>query len=433
MTLCATPILEEKAAQSLPSIMGAIEKRQGDVLSIISMLRAYRLTQIIRPFSPIFGPFLTVSGRSVLQCRTEAGHVVPMGTIIARKRKDGTTGYTAQIVVKREGRIVHREAKTFDRKPAARAWLERREGELSKPGAVERAAKPSRTLADAIDRYIAESLKEIGRTKAQVLRSIKDHDIAGMACETIGSDDIVSFARDLAAGRKPQTVGNYLSHLGAVFAIAKPAWKYDLDPGAMADAVKVCRRLGYTSKSEARDRRPTLDELDRLMEHFIGVHTKRPSSMPMHKVMAFAIFSTRRQGEIVRLARADFEPKNKRVLVRDMKHPGEKIGNDQWCDLPEEAVAIAESMPPGDLLFPFTEDAISAAFTRACALLGIEDLTFHDLRHDGVSRLFEMGYTIPKAASVSGHRSWQSLKRYTHLRQDGDKYAGWKWLKVVTA
>jgi hypothetical protein len=28
---------------------------------------------------------------------------------------------------------------------------------------------------------------------------------------------------------------------------------------------------------------------------------------------------------------------------------------------------------------------------------------------------------------VSGHRSWQSLKRYSHLRQSGDKYQNWKW------
>jgi integrase len=63
----------------------------------------------------------------------------------------------------------------------------------------------------------------------------------------------------------------------------------------------------------------------------------------------------------------------------------------------------------------------------------IDDLHFHDLRHDGISRLFEMGKTIPQAASVSGHKSWQSLQRYAHLKQTGDKYAGWKWLDVVTA
>jgi integrase len=59
-------------------------------------------------------------------------------------------------------------------------------------------------------------------------------------------------------------------------------------------------------------------------------------------------------------------------------------------------------------------------------------LHFHDLRHEGISRLFEVGRSIPQVAAVSGHRSWQSLQRYAHLRQTGDKYAGWKWLAVVS-
>jgi integrase len=48
----------------------------------------------------------------------------------------------------------------------------------------------------------------------------------------------------------------------------------------------------------------------------------------------------------------------------------------------------------GDRVFPYTTDAICAAFTRACRVLGIEDLHFHDLRHEGVSRLFEIGRTF---------------------------------------
>jgi hypothetical protein len=77
--------------------------------------------------------------------------------------------------------------------------------------------------------------------------------------------------------------------------------------------------------------------------------------------------------------------------------------------------AIIELIPRrGDRIFPYSTDAINAAFTRACKVLAIDDLQFHDLRHEGISRLFEMGRTIPQVASVSGHRSWQSLQRYTH-------------------
>lgn len=357
-----------------------------------------------------------------------------MGTIIPRKRKDGTTAHLAQLLIKRSGAVVHREARTFDRKQAAAAWLERREKELTVPGALERQGINDPPLSDVIDRYVAESKKEIGRTKAQVLRSIKRYEIGELRCSTIGSTELVAFANELATKVKPQTVSNYLSHLGAVFAIARPAWGYPLDQNAMKDAFVVAKRLGVTSKSRTRDRRPTLDELDRLMIHFGERQKRRPSSVPMQKVIAFAIFSTRRLEEITRIRRPDLDKDGSRILVRDMKNPGEKVGNDVWCDLPPEALQIAGSMSSdAEEIFPFTTDAIGMGFTRACQFLGIEDLHFHDLRHDGVSRLFEIGRNIPQVAAVSGHRSWTSLKRYTHLRQTGDKYAGWKWLPGVTA
>jgi integrase len=154
----------------------------------------------------------------------------------------------------------------------------------------------------------------------------------------------------------------------------------------------------------------------------------------MHYVVAFALFSTRRQEEVTRIVRPDLDEPGSRVLVRNMKNPGEKIGNDVWCDLPSVALKVIQAMPnTGERIFPYSADAISAAFTRACKFLGIEDLHFHDLRHEGVSRLFEIGTSIPHAAAVSGHRSWTSLKRYTHMRQTGDKYAGWKWIEIVTS
>lgn len=254
-----------------------------------------------------------------------------------------------------------------------------------------------------------------------------------MRCSEIGSDEISAFANELVKKVEPQTVGNYVSHLSAVFAVAKPLWKYPLNRQAMQEASIALRKLGIIGKSKQRDRRPTLDELDKLMTHFGEIRARRRDSIPMQAITAFAIFSTRRQEEITLIARADLDETHSRILVRDMKHPGDKEGNDQWCDLPTEALEIIKAQPKnGDFIFPYSTDAICAAFTRTCQFLEIQDLHFHDLRHDGISRQFELGKTIPQAASVSGHRSWASLKRYAHIRQSGDKYAGWKWLPAVT-
>ena len=353
------------------------------------------------------------------------------GRIIARKRKDGSIGYRADVLVYRKGEIIHRETQTFDRRAAAVIWKERREKELGRPGAIEEAktGTAGATLADAIDRYVSTSRKEIGRTKAQVLDAVKREKIASMLCEEIRSPDIIAFAEALSDGRKPQTVANYLSHLQSVFSIAGPAWGYKLDPNQMVAAYKVARRLGVTAKSASRDRRPTREEIERLVAFFRDRSARRPTSAPMHKIVPFALYSTRRQEEITRILWADYEHNARRIMVRDMKNPGDKAGNNVHCDLPDEAAEIIDSMPRDqERIFPYGTDAISAAFTRACQRLGIEDLHFHDLRHEGISRLFEMGWNIPHVATVSGHRDWKSLKRYTHIRQrDGDKWTGDWW------
>jgi len=53
-----------------------------------------------------------------------------------------------------------------------------------------------------------------------------------------------------------------------------------------------------------------------------------------------------------------------------------------------------------------------------CGKLKIKDLHFHDLRHEGTSRLFEAGFSIEQVALVTGHKDWKMLRRYTHLKPE---------------
>jgi integrase len=264
-----------------------------------------------------------------------------MGTIIERTRKDGSRAFTAQIVIKSAGAMAHREAQTFDRKQAANAWIVKREAELKRPGGLEQREDPP--LSAVIDRYIAESKNPVVGTKAQVLKTIKDTDLGETKCSHITSEQLVSFARKLNESVEPQTCNNYFSHLSSIFTVAKPAWGYPLSRQAFDDAVTVIRKLGLIRKAIERERRPTLEELDRLMEHFGQIREHRPSSLPMQKIVAFAIFSTRRQEEITLLRWEDLD--EDRILVRDMKHPGDKKGNNVYCELTPEARAIIKSMP----------------------------------------------------------------------------------------
>lgn len=125
------------------------------------------------------------------------------------------------------------------------------------------------TLGDATDHNIRESTKEMAKTKAQVLRTIRtEYAIADKVCADISAPDIVRFATEVAARpgvSSPATVANLIARPSAVFSIARPPWGMQLDQQAMKDAQTVCGKMGYTAKAEKRERRATLGELDRLL------------------------------------------------------------------------------------------------------------------------------------------------------------------------
>jgi hypothetical protein len=161
----------------------------------------------------------------------------------------------------------------------------KREAELKSPGGLERKEDP--ILSDVIDRYIAESKNPVLGTKAQVLKAIKNSDLGEIKCSQITSKTLVSFARELTKEVEPQTCGNYFSHLSNIFTVARPAWDYPLSRQEFDDAITVIKKLGLIRKGNERNRRPTLEELDRLMGHFGRVRNNRPSSIPMQKIVAY--------------------------------------------------------------------------------------------------------------------------------------------------
>jgi len=115
------------------------------------------------------------------------------------------------------------------------------------------------------------------------------------------------------------------------------------------------------------------------------------------------------------------------VTLRDRKDPRQKKSNDQRIPLLSvcgyDAMALIEEQRTirsneDDRIFSYNHRSVGTAFRRACQDLEIEDLHFHDLRHEGTSRLFEAGFSIQHVALVTGHKDWKMLRRYTHLKPE---------------
>lgn len=299
--------------------------------------------------------------------------------------------------------------KTFTAKAEAARWAREIETGMDAQRHTETTGAMGLRLDGIIGRY--ESDFEMGRTAANVLKHLR----AGMGhlnLETLTAVAVVDYV--VMRGYGPSTAAVEMAVLGRVLRVARSVWKMPVRPEIMTDARDALKLSGRVKKSRGRTRRPTADEIERLCDYF-----DTRSTLPMRDIIGFAVATAMRAGEITRLRWADLDADKGTITIRDRKDPKAKIGNHQTVPLLPDALAIVARQPQsGDLIFPFNENTFSSIFPRACQALGIEDLRFHDLRHEGASRLFEKGYQIHEVAMFTGHADWSMLKRYTQLRAE---------------
>jgi integrase len=343
-----------------------------------------------------------------------------MSYIRARKQADGTTRYTAVVRIRKGKAILHHEAKTFSHRSAAITWARHREVALEDPAALIRAQDGVATLASLIRWYIEtfQSISKWQRSKQTHLEYLEKHTIGSSNVYALTTATLVDHVRRRRAdGAGAATVANDLTWIGVVLRAAKSVKELPLRPDIVEEARTACRELRLVGKARKRTRRPTASELNRLREFFSRRDAR--STIPMCDIMEFAVHSARREAEICRLEWSDNDDEYRTGLVRDAKHPTSKEGNHRRFKYTQEGWEIAQRQPrSSEYIFPYDPKSVGAAFTRACRILGIQDLHFHDLRHEATSRLFERGYQIQEVAQFTLHDSWNEPKRYTNLRPE---------------
>jgi integrase len=338
-----------------------------------------------------------------------------------RKQKSGHW----RVQVRRKGRSV---SETFVSHEDAKRWGVDAERQIDRGGTPNssRIAK-LRTFADLIDLHIddmCEVGKAPGRSKSATLEMLR-RDLGARNLADLDRERLIKFGRARAAdGAGPVTLS---MAIGAIKLVISHAAAVHGMPNSdeLVDLARVpLTRLGHVGKSTERDRRPTDEELERLMAHF---DANDRLTIPMTRVVKFAVATAMRQEEIFRVTWDDYNARTKMLLIRDRKDPREKKGNDQRIPLLDvsgyDAVALIEEQralraTEDARIFSYNHKSAGTAFTRACAELEIEDLHFHDLRHEATSRLFEADFRIEQVALVTGHKDWKMLRRYTHLRPE---------------
>jgi integrase len=343
-----------------------------------------------------------------------------MATIRARKQADGTARYTAIVRVRSGKVLLHQECKTFALRTAAASWAKHREVELEKDAIPGHKRHEPVSLAELIRWYIVtfEPISKWQRSKQSHLRFLERHSLGQLNALDLTPAALINHVRTRrAAGAGPATAMNDLIWIGVVLRAAKNVREIPVRPEIAQEARSACGELRLIGKARKRSRRPTGDELARLRQHFDS--RDRRARLPMRAIIDFAIASARREAEICRLEWQDNDTAARTGIVRDAKHPTTREGNHRRFRYTPEAWAIAKAQPRASrYIFPYDPKSVGSAFTRACQLLGIKDLRFHDLRHEATSRLFERGYQIHEVAQFTLHDSWNELKRYANLKPE---------------
>jgi integrase len=341
-----------------------------------------------------------------------------MATIDKRRGK-----WRAQ--VRRDGKAL---SKTFVMKADAQTWVRDVERAIDKgddPVAPKLLATDS--FSELVDRHIADLAtfrKPLRRSKEAVLLRLQKQ-IGAEPVYKLTRERLIEFGRErMGEGAGPSTLSIDFGFIGTVLTHAAALHGLKVDTEAVRLARIALTRMGAIGPSDERDRRPTSDELESLFEEF---DMNGRNTMPMTAIVQFAIATAMRLDEIVRIEWRHLDPRTRTILVADRKDPRNKDGNDQRVPLLDvtgyDAFALLDkqrqrSKRNGARCFPYNGRSIGANFRRACIDAGIVDLHFHDLRHEGTSRLFEAGLTIEQVPLVTGHRDWKMLKRYTQLRPE---------------
>jgi integrase len=330
------------------------------------------------------------------------------------RERDGK--FQSIVRVKQHGVLVHQEAKTFATEKLARDWGKRLEDKLKKDGVPAR-LRAQITLGELITKYAdaRDEVKPLRRAMRHELDQLSG-ELGTLKLESLSPETFTSFARRRRQeGAGPTTVLHNLASIRSILNAAKPMFGFDVDGDAVSTAIAALTRTGHVGKSTHRDRRASSAELDLLIAEFIRIAPHPSTIIPMSLIVSVAVELPRRLGELCSMLWSDYL--GGVVLLRDTKHPLKP--RTERIPVPPAAQRLIETLPRIDeRMLPYKSESISASFQRACERCQIRDLHFHDLRHEGISRLFEKGLSIQEVALISGHQSWNMLRRYTHIQPE---------------
>jgi integrase len=228
-------------------------------------------------------------------------------------------------------------------------------------------------------------------------------DICHRTLAKLTSVHIAGYRDERLQSVAPATVIRELNTISHAIEIAQREWGFYLS----RNPAKSVRR---PSAPQGRKRRLKEGEEQKLLDA-----SDQGRNRWLKSLVILAIETGMRRGELVGLRWEHVD------LTKRVAHlPQTKNGESRDVPLSHRATETLQALLPdrgeAKRVFPMTGNGVRLAWARLRDRAGCADLHFHDLRHEAVSRLFELGLNIAEVSAISGHKELRMLQRYTHLR-----------------
>ncbi len=237
------------------------------------------------------------------------------------------------------------------------------------------------------------------------MRNIKNHSIADLRLDKLTAAAVTLYRDDRLAQVSSSSVRRELAVLQHCLHVANVEWGIALQRNSVAEIKKP-------SENVPRQRRITAEELAGLRSA-VG----KSCNPLLASIVQFAIHTGMRRGEILSFRWCDFDHAARTAHLADTKN-----GHPRVVPLSPSAIAAlparASHERTDDRVFPVSPNALRLAWERLKRRAKIRDLRFHDLRHEAISRFFELGLSVPEVSLISGHKDARMLFRYTHLKPE---------------
>lgn len=291
--------------------------------------------------------------------------------------------------------------KSFQQKSDAELWAKQLEVDLERGDAGIIVQKQTSTpLSDLLFRYQKEITPKKRGSDAEKyrLKTLLQHEIARIPVRKLTASAVARYRDQRLQLVSSSSVRRELVILRHCLEVARKEWDAPLKENPV-------HNIQIPSDWKARERRLDEDELKALLE--AADRCRNPYVKP---VVQFALETGMRRGEILGLVWANIDLKARTAAILQTKN-----GHARTVPLSVAAAAILKAFNHRDgVVFPISANALRLSWERIKEKAQLQDLRFHDLRHEAVSRFFELGLSVPEVALISGHRDPRMLFRYTH-------------------